>query len=272
MKIHFNNQSEKNNTGHTLLSRDSLFGDGFFTTGRIIAGKIEFQHAHFERLRKSAEILQFSGIKLDLLESEFEDLVKDVSSASFRLSIYRSQRRRGYAISPTAEIESQIYLFPKIERPQNDCRLILATTPISTNSLLAGIKHLNRLDNVLAASEVKESDQEALMFDKDHVICGTRTNLFVLIDGIWKTPCLDKAGIAGITRQRVFQLMEKHSIDYFETDIPKSQLKRSQAAFMTNSLLGIWPVSILFDRILELEPAKTIQELYNLNSDYKVIV
>lgn len=252
------------------IDRGKLFGDGFFTTGKISNGKIEFFERHKERLVKSALVLSMPQFSINDLAKQLDDIVQKVERAVFRLTVSRQQVERGYAISSQATISYVLALYPlpiinssakHNQTTNNYCDLIFAKTPISVNPLLAGIKHLNRLDNVLAASEVSAADQESLMFDGEQfVICGSRTNLFLKIQGRWCTPNLNKAGVVGITYQRVLKLMEKQQIACHHREIHRDELIYVESAFVTNSLIGVWPAKALNGIGLSLQPAIFIKE------------
>lgn len=129
---------------------------------------------------------------------------------------------------------------------------------LSEQPLLAGLKHLNRLENVLAAMHIDEHCQEVLMCDQRHnLIEGTKSNVFVLSDGKWHTPLLDACGVKGVVRAWLLDTFE-----ISQTHIPYQQLSQAQAVFMSNSVIGICPLRAIEGRALELEPVEKFQAAF----------
>lgn len=231
-----------------LLDRSALFGDGFFTTGVVRAGRLAFEAEHLKRLTLSAQKLLFVDFSTERLKKVLADFLRDCQHAAIRISVVRCQSARGYAIGKDAQTLCRVQLSELPELPSQSCQLVLAKNAISTNPDLAGIKHLNRLDSVLAASQIDPSCQEALMGFDRQVISGSRSNVFLRVDGQWYTPKLDQAGVAGITRRRVMQAMQAQEIPVFEQSVTLAMLGRADAAFLTNSLFGFWPVGAIMER------------------------
>lgn len=245
-------------------NRGYLFGDGFFTTGVIDKGQLLHQALHVERLIDSAQRLKFKYFDIDDLMAQINQQVKTIDCACIRITVSRQQINRGYAFSDDAPIDVCIQLSDLPNVPEQACELFFAQTPISSNQLLAGLKHLNRLDNVLAAREVSKPNQESLLCLNNFVIGGSRSNLFVLHHKQWKTPLLDYAGVAGITRKRVIQAMKKQLIDVNVQNIGRQELLECEAAFVTNSLLGIWVVSKIMDKSLAISPSENLKLQLNI--------
>ena len=261
MQIEFIDQTNDENSSMQTLSRDGLYGDGFFTTGIINNGKIQHWDYHLERVLFSASRLYFSDFSLELFRTSIEKLVFNIESAAFRISITRCQNLRGYAISDSALSMCRLHLFSLPPQISQHCELVFAHTPISVNPYFAGIKHLNRLDSVIAANEIQNKNQEALMFNGDSVISGSRSNLFVYLRSEWYTPLLDRAGVNGITRLRILKTMEENGITCHKSPIHRSDLKDIDAAFVCNSLMGIWSSNNINGKSLATEPSVVIQKL-----------
>ncbi len=263
MQIEFINQTNDTNISMHSMSRDGLYGDGFFTTGLIKMGKFLHWDYHLERLLFSASRLYYTDFILETLRTSLEKLIKDIEHSAFRISVTRYQKKRGYGISESALSLCRLQLFPTVRTASLSCHLVFANTPISVNPYFAGIKHLNRLDNVLAASEIKSDDQETLMFNGETVVSGSRSNLFVLEEGEWYTPAIDIAGVNGITRLRILKVMEEHGIACNKSQISRGDLDNIEAAFICNSLIGVWPAKSINSKSLSIKPSLTIQELLN---------
>lgn len=261
MHIEVIDQNNKKPSALPELDRGSLFGDGFFTTGIIYQHQFCHQQRHFERLIMSANRLLFDGLNLSELKNQLNQLVSEINNATIRISISRQQTQRGYAVAPDASYRCSIVFSALPEMPNEYCELVDAQTAISYNPTLAGLKHLNRLDSVLAASEISKTNQEALMYHGDLAISGSKSNLFVKLNGVWQTPKLSHCGIAGITRDRTIEIFKKNNIQWGISDIKRADLAKVDAAFLTNSLLGIWPVSSINAKEINVEDSDQIRKL-----------
>ncbi len=243
------------------LDRGGLFGDGFFTTGVIYQKRFCHQQRHFERLITSANRLLYDGLDFSKLKDQLNQLVYKADHAAIRISISRQQTQRGYAISADANYRCTILLSALPDLPSTNCELIDAQTAISCNPTLAGLKHLNRLDSVLAASEISKANQEVLMYHEGLVISGSKSNLFIKLNGVWQTPQLSYCGIAGITRDRIIEIFKQKNIQWSITDIKRADIANVDAAFVTNSLLGVWPVASINNKVISVEDSDHIRKL-----------
>ncbi len=229
----------------TDFFRDALFGDGFFTTVVVRNSHIINKNRHLSRLEESAKRLKFNQWNSKTIDLSMDEIATQYPYSILRISCSRKQKERGYAFSANATIQCEIAVQKLTKFPYETCHLKLAETPISVNKMLAGIKHLNRLDNVMASSECDAPNQEVLMCDDERVICGSRSNLFVKIDGEWMTPIIKDCGINGITQAVVIEKMNKLGIHCHYKQIVKKDLKKVTASFVTNSIVGIWSVETI---------------------------
>jgi 4-amino-4-deoxychorismate lyase len=120
------------------------------------------------------------------------------------------------------------------------CRLRLAHQPA-----LAGVKHLNRLENVLARAEWSDSTiAEGLLLDQDGcAIGGTMSNLFIVEQGALVTPVLSRCGVAGVTRARVIDIAARSGVACRVEHLPLQRVLDADELFIVNSVIGLWPVS-----------------------------
>jgi 4-amino-4-deoxychorismate lyase len=123
-------------------------------------------------------------------------------------------------------------------------RLFPCATRLSRQPLLAGLKHLNRLEQVIARSEWQDTEHaEGLMLDQaGRVIEGVFSNLFLVRDGVLITPDLKRCGVAGVMRAELLFQAESLGIPTQITDIPLEQLQWADEVFVCNSVYGVWPV------------------------------
>jgi 4-amino-4-deoxychorismate lyase len=121
---------------------------------------------------------------------------------------------------------------------------------VSAQPALAGIKHLNRLENVLARREWGDPDiAEGILLDSDgNVIGGTMTNIFIAENGALTTPDLRLSGVAGVTRERIFARAAASGIACRVENISTERLLESDEAFVVNSVIGVWQIRALADK------------------------
>jgi 4-amino-4-deoxychorismate lyase len=131
---------------------------------------------------------------------------------------------------------------------------------MASQPALAGVKHLNRLENVLARAEWSDAEiAEGLMCDaEDNVVGGTMSNLFALKDGRICTPELTRCGVSGVMRDLVIELARQHDIPVQITNIGIDELLSAGSLFLVNSVIGLWPIAAL-DRKVWQTDALTVQ-------------
>jgi len=185
------------------------------------------------------------------LQGEAHALIQHEKRAVLKLILSRGEGGRGYRY-PESVQPSRIFMrHPWPDHPQQNgregvqvrfCNITLARQPA-----LAGLKHLNRLEQVLARNEWQDAQMaEGLMLDENgNVIEGTMSNVFMVQNGILYTPDLSACGVAGIMRDTVLELARNTDMTVRITNITKDQLCEADEIFLTNSLIGIWPVNRL---------------------------
>jgi len=161
---------------------------------------------------------------------------------------------RGYAYSDNEQQPLRVCsLYPWPDYPQQNqqgIRVMICKTPVSMNPALAGIKHLNRLDNVLARNEWRDPEiAEGLMLEyQQHVVEGTMSNVFCVLDGQLYTPSLELCGVRGVMREQIISLAQSRGISVNEIDISQQNFLQMDEIFVSNSLIGIWPVTSIVDQ------------------------
>lgn len=227
--------------------RGLAYGDGLFETIRLSHGKALFLDEHLERLSIGCTTLQlhpdFGQIKFWLQQT----LASAPPNAILKLIVTRGSGGRGYRIPAEVAPRCLISVHPlpeNLEEPAKGIRAFVCKQRLAWQPTLAGLKHLNRLEQVLASTEFPDlSYSEGLMLDySDKVIEGTRTNLFIGVKGKLLTPDLQGSGINGVMRRK---LLEHFSHQAAITTIPLEQLLQADEIFLVNSVVGIWPVTHL---------------------------
>lgn len=238
----------------SATDRGLLYGDGLFETIAVHEGRPCRWDAHISRLRLGAERLDIPCPDESLLRCECQAVVGGTARCIIKLILTRGAGGRGYR--PPAEPRPTRILtrHPWPDYPgdwsYSGVSVGVCRTRLSEQPILAGIKHLNRLDQVLARSEWDDPTRaEGLMCDRrGRVICGTMSNLFVFtLDGL-ATPRLDSCGIAGTVRDLVLRACPRFGIAATERHLGLSDLVGAQGLFLTNALIGVWPVRHLGKR------------------------
>jgi 4-amino-4-deoxychorismate lyase len=234
-----------------ILSADRGFqyGDGLFETIAIRAGECRFFNEHFERLVAGCGRLGIPAPPEAELLADVHELSDGLEHGTLKIILTRGAGQRGYRAPepcrPTRIVGVQSTT-PASAPISGVCVRYCATT-ISRNVLLAGMKTLNRLEQVMARSEwaTPEIAEGLMLDDQGHVICGTMSNLFVVRAGELCTPDLSECGIHGIMRRITISAARSEGIAVRETALTKADIAGADDIFLTNSLIGIWPVNQL---------------------------
>lgn len=230
-----------------LQNRGWQYGDGLFETMRLLHGRVRFWNDHIERLQTSCVRLGMQTPDAQLLEHELQLVRANRQDAVIKLTLMRNSDERGYRPSLAALTTRLWQLFdaPPISPPHITARW--CTTRLSRNAQLAGPKHCNRLEQVLAQAEWRDADiAEGLMLDTEgELICGTMSNVFLVVDGSLVTPDLRYSGIAGVMRKNILRLAASLSMTAELRALRAEDVHRAQELFLCNSIRGIQPVSQL---------------------------
>jgi 4-amino-4-deoxychorismate lyase len=228
--------------------RGLAYGDGVFRTLPAIRGAPLQWARHYAKLARDAAALALCVPSSQVLEDEVREVCRGEESCAIKIVLTRGVGARGYAYSGTekptrivsagplpANLEAQRSYGIRVRR----CSLKLADQPA-----LAGVKHLNRLENVLARAEWNDGGiAEGILCDaQGHVISGTMTNLFIGVDGALATPGLERCGVAGVTRERVIESAERYRVSCSVTTLSWSDVLGADELFLVNSLAGVLPV------------------------------
>jgi 4-amino-4-deoxychorismate lyase len=234
-----------------ISDRGLQYGDGLFETMAFRSGTFEFIDAHLARLIDGCRRLNIAFLHVEELHKELDIVCQRLTDndAIIKIIITRGSGGRGYlaetGVEPTRIISTHPLPIYPVYYSQAGVKVRLCTHTLSENVALAGIKHLNRLDQVLARNEWHDSDiAEGIMLDNaGNVIEGTMSNVFIIKAGKLLTPLLDKSGVAGVMRDQIKLLAVKLNISVVETKIHLDDFLAADEIFLTNSVIGIWPVS-----------------------------
>jgi 4-amino-4-deoxychorismate lyase len=239
------------------LDRGFAYGDGVFETCKILHGKIPLWKLHKERLLKSCEKLAIP-VAIDLLEAQLANVMSsvvttDIENAIVKITVTRGQGGRGYRIPDSVEPTIVIGIFPAADYPQSyfseGVVVRLCRQRLSCNSSVAGLKHLNRIEQVLARAEWQDdSIAEGIMLDTNgNLIEAVFSNIFLVKNGKLFTPDLSEAGVAGVMRRFIIEtLAPRASLKVHIKMLTLRDLTDADAVFLCNSIYGVWPVQKLF--------------------------
>ena len=236
------------------LDRGLLYGDGVFETIAVEHGRPRFWLRHLARLVVGCERLGIPQPEGSVLLEESLALIAGVEHGSLKIIVTRGQGGRGYRPATDMVPTRIIQLLPWPDYPEtcheSGVRVRLCRQRLGHNPALAGIKHLNRLEQVLARGEWDDPDiLEGLLLDEDeHPVEGTMSNLFIIRDQVLLTPDLMRCGVAGILRTVVMELAASVPMPLQVRALGFDDLWGADEVFLTNSLIGIWPVCAIESR------------------------
>jgi len=237
--------------GETLPTDDRglHYGDGLFETIGVRAGVARFLEAHLARLASGCARLGIRFSTMAELRVEIAAaLALAPSRALLKIIVTRgSAVRRGYAPQGTESARRLLSLWPEAalsDPVAEGVALHRATFTLADNPALAGIKHLSRMENVMAAAEATAAGAfDALLLDgSGHVISGAMSNVFLVRDGQVLTPRLDRCGVAGVMRGIVLRECAALGITAVDGRVALEALLAADEAFITNARLGVVPV------------------------------
>ena len=253
--------------------RGLLFGDGVFETIAVRAGRPCFWARHMARLQAGCHRLGITAVDADQLRAEADQLLQAIAPGArciLKVIITRGTGQRGYRPDPAARPTRilQLHDWPHSEPGDTGIRATLCALRLGNNPQLAGIKHLNRLEQVLARAEWDEPDiREGLLLDQaGRVIEGTMSNLFLIKDGVLSTPDLTRCGVAGIMRAVVLEQSAAQGIEVRVCDLGLDDVFQADELFVCNSLIGIWPIVALNSNLYP--RGAVTAELQSLLQDY----
>lgn len=244
--------------------RSIHYGDGLFETILCVDNKLYYWPQHYQRLSLSAAQLKIDcPSEVVLLDDISCLLAKNNSQHSqtfaIKILLSRGNSQRGYKIDKTSSINRIVMISPLVTEYSSllseqllNGELFICKQQVSINESLAGLKHLNRLENVMARNEWQDNDKQSyidgLMLNANqHVIEGTMSNLFAVKDNQLYTPQLKQSGIRGVMRDIIIEIASKLDLPLTVTSLNLDQLSSNDELFISNSLIGMKSVTKLGD-------------------------
>ena len=213
---------------------------------RICDGAAPLLHYHLERLHMGVQVLGLP-VELATLEKQLLSFVKNRNDAGIvKILVTAGYGGRGYHMPEQPQPNIVLQWHPLILAAEQELRVRLCQHRLPNNPPLAGIKHLNRLDQILARQEWSEGDiHEGIMLDtQGRPVEAVASNLFVWLRGAWVTPKLHRCGVAGVMRRVIVeQLCPVLGIEVVERDMHKDELAKASEMILCNSVQGIRSVA-----------------------------
>ncbi|MGA9854198.1 MAG: aminodeoxychorismate lyase [Gammaproteobacteria bacterium] len=236
-----------------VTDRGLQYGDGLFETLAVKAGRIALIDYHLERLLDGCRRLQLHAPSENVLRAELLSAAAGQAIAVLKLIVTRGSTGRGYQFMGDAQTTRILkrHSWPEypLDYSAHGVHLRICDMHLGHNRQLAGLKHLNRLEQILARAEWSEIDQvqEGLMLDEDgSVIEGTMSNVFAWLDhAVLATPDLRRCGVAGVMRRHLLERAKQAGVAMRVTSLSLTELIQAQEIFVCNALIGVWPVTAI---------------------------
>lgn len=237
----------------SIRDRGLLYGDGVFRTLLAVQGKAQHWPLHYQKLQHDCSALGIACPDIGMLSAELDGLLAKHPDGVLKLVVTRGQGSRGYTPEYRGHSTRFWDISPLPDYPPDlaihGIKAILCKLRLGRQPRLAGIKHLNRLENVLAAAECNDAClldpgiSEGILQDAEgNVIEGTRSNLFVVSHGKLITPDLSHSGVAGVQRGRVINWSVQHNMPLQIRNVGLNELLQADELFVVNSIIGLWPI------------------------------
>ncbi|UPG93093.1 aminodeoxychorismate lyase [Luteibacter aegosomatissinici] len=218
------------------------YGDGLFETLRVVGGTAPLWARHAARLDTGCERLRMPTPDLAAVHAEVLRLCAGLDDAVVRITYTRGVGERGYALPSVQRPTLVIAASPlalETGASRDGIAVRLCDTRLAIQPALAGLKHLNRLEQVLARAEWSDpAVAEGLLCDMEgHLVCATAANLFAVLDGELTTPPVDRCGVAGVARAEILS-----STPVTVSRMSPAQVLGADEVFLTSAVRGILPV------------------------------
>lgn len=249
-----------------VADRGLQFGDGLFETMLLRHGKVQLLDLHMDRLFDGARRLHIA-LSRDRVARDLQRYLQHCElpvSAVLKLIVTRGESSRGYRLPEDANATLIVRMYEHQALPDErhalGVTLRFCQTSLAHNPALAGIKHLNRLEQVLARAEWHDDHVfEGLMLDLDeHIVAGTMSNVFLCRDNVIITSPLEQCGIRGVIRRHIIErLAPQLGISVRQQALSRDDFAQADEVFISNSLIHIVPVSECEHLRFQLGPVTT---------------
>jgi 4-amino-4-deoxychorismate lyase len=246
-------------------SRGLAYGDGLFTTAKILNGNIQYLTAHIERLKFGSHQLGIKPSSLTDLTKQLTSIAKGYALAVLKVIVIANAGGRGYARSKSNghDVIIMIHDYPihYDVQAQTGITLGVSKQKIGINPMLAGLKHLNRLEQVLLKQELSTRTEDDILVCNvnGHVIEATSANAFFFIDKKLYTPDVSQSGVNGIMRQTILQHFPNTAVKALSLN----DINKAESIFICNCVMGVMPISKFNDRVLSTDLPQSVRKSIN---------
>ncbi|WP_423061928.1 aminodeoxychorismate lyase [Citrobacter portucalensis] len=236
--------------------RGLQFGDGCFTTARIVDGRVLLLASHIARLQLACTQLAIPYLQWQMLIEEMCHLAQLHTHGVLKVIITRGSGGRGYSgancRNATRILSVSAWPVHYDRWRQEGITLALSPVRLGRNPLLAGLKHLNRLEQVLIRSHLEQTDaDEALVLDSEGWVTECcAANLFWRKGDVVYTPRLDQAGVNGIMRQFCIRMLAQSPFSIVEKYAGLEEVMQADEIVVCNALMPVIPVRACGDTLL----------------------
>jgi len=256
-------------SGISPLDRGLQFGDGLFETIACRHGRARLLAWHLERLELGCARLGIQLREAEQVRAEVHALAREADRSIIKVIVTRGDAQaRGYAPTGNEKATRITVRYPwpheTAATSQDGVKVCTLAMRLGENPALAGIKHTNRLEQILARAEWSSADvAEGILFSSSgNLVSGTMTNAFIVRGSQVQTPVIDRCGVAGVMRRLVLREAMRAHISVQECVLRADDLERAEELFLTNARIGIWPVRELDGRVFVPGPVtRRLQQL-----------
>jgi 4-amino-4-deoxychorismate lyase len=246
----------------SIYDRGLAYGDGCFTTALILNGKVTMLDQHLTRLKQQSERLGLPEINTSSIAEQMCKVSQGINKGVVKVIVTCGSGGRGYSRigANQAQVIVSQHDYPNFYSQWQKVGITVGISEqqLGINPMLAGLKHLNRLEQVFLRKELDQRPEDDLLVTdiNGHIIECCSANVFWLKDGQWHTPTLSSAGVSGLMRAKVLALNK----DVLVGNYTLTAIDNIDAMFISNAILGIVPVKIFNLKVLDISLVEEIQK------------
>ncbi|WP_419147922.1 aminodeoxychorismate lyase [Pseudoalteromonas 'SMAR'] len=243
--------------------RGLSYGDGFFTTALIKNGKAQLWPFHRARLLECQQRLGFPALPWQQLEQQLAEATAGIAQGVIKILITRGVGGRGYQAperaTPVFNLQTFDYPEHYLRWQQQGISLAMSNIKLGLQPLLAGLKTLNRLEQVLVKQDAQQFSEEDVVVANinDHIIEASAANLIFIKQGNIYTPDLSLCGIRGVYLDYLSSQLNIHS-----QNVNLAELKQADAIYLCNSLMALVPVQRLQEKTFDIAKTRQLQQQF----------
>ena len=233
-----------NGNPHDSLAMESRaihYGDGVFETILVKNTQIQLLDYHLKRLQLGIKQLCLAKINIAWLKDQLNNYAAQFPDCIIKLIVSARQQARGYSRQGKQKSDIIVIIDSQPQTVKRQISAQICSSGLSAQPRLAKIKHLNRLEQVLASNELKQGFDEGILFlyNKDCLVETISSNIFIVKQGKILTPLLDQAGVEGTAKAKLMEIAGENNIDIVETTVNKATLLSADGVFISNAIIGL---------------------------------